>query len=542
MFSQITKHIRDSSLRYDKYFSRLNTLLLIASVLCFGYLIIINTENIFRSQDDLNFFVRQFGRKYLEINSIPDFFDFMVTMGNWPHPKIFGRIQSIISYHILGEINFRYIVLTGNFFILVLFGLIWRVEKIDLKHIISFGLVILLAISHCNFWPILISAYALNLICAYLCLVTFKSEKFWNSGFLSMFATLSTGLGIVFPFLNVFQLNRLNWKKLKSLLPYLLFMILNLWLFKEIIYDTRSSGVTGGEVGSFSIGYVVAKLTYLANFLFRYISVPLAGKNSGILSSFLLMVYLPLIIYWFFNQSKFKKNHLIYITFYWLISGLLAAFLRSDNNLEYFESPPLRYQIHSSFFVGFNILFLSINFLKTHFRSFILNLFIVGVSIGNFAIFHTPNLIQSDKRISNYFIALSNDTKMAKSKYRLLQYGVRKDIYYPNVEDLLHDLEKVQDNVVHKEITDYQVSIKKSDFITNVEYNSNSNQYNDPRSTYLQVNLMNETKFILPLESNKTSKNYKRLSRKMHKLEFYLENETFAKVDTNSLKLVTLNQ
>ncbi len=168
-----------------------------------------NGHNISFHGDDILFFLDQFMRRFLDVDSVSEKIAYFFSISNHPHAKLSGRLISYVHYLLFGMVDFAFLIVAGScilcaFVFAVCFTLVG-----NFLLAVPLG-VILLAPHWTNFWVTLITGYPFLLLYAALIYWLFSRKRDFMALPLCAVAsfTHSPGLLVFVPVLVVLLLSR----------------------------------------------------------------------------------------------------------------------------------------------------------------------------------------------------------------------------------------------------------------------------------------------------------------------------------------------
>lgn len=229
--------------------------------------------NLPRSSDDVYFFLHQFKKFYLDSHSVKVKFDFLTKVSVWPHPKFGGRILQIILFYFQEEVNFRSILIVGNFLILV--PLVSIVSTIDQKKriplfIILSGFVLCPIIN--TIWPIFIVNYAFILLFGFLALYYGEKGYYLLYFIFSLAMVLSHGNGVTISLIGAFLLALYNYRSNNLSPKFGAWMITTVFcclclFYYHIILNRQASLSSENTLDNNLIDIAVFTIKYVPTFL-----------------------------------------------------------------------------------------------------------------------------------------------------------------------------------------------------------------------------------------------------------------------------------
>ena len=322
--------------------------------------------------DDARMFQLHFNDLWVKANGILEHLYYFTRLEKWPHPKITGRVATLISYYSLGEINFVLLNFLGNLGILFTLLLFGKILDQRYKWFILLVLSILMfRVYDQNFWTILSFSFGYRLLFVGLSLYFLNTRKEWLSFVFSFFAVFSGGVGfVVFFVIGLYFLHELvikrQWRAKYNVWALWTIMCLLLFYFGTLegIDSTPSSINKNVTVTIFE------RLTSFITFVF---------SMSGQITDIITVINIPLIysqivgfvgislfIYSVYKLDFKQHKHKVAagMLIYMFVLILIAAILRDDISVIGEASEP-RYLVYSIQFWVSLLLSLSLTYLKS---------------------------------------------------------------------------------------------------------------------------------------------------------------------------------
>ncbi len=168
-----------------------------------------NGHNISFHGDDILFFLDQFMRRFLDVDSVSEKIAYFFSPSHFPHAKLSGRLISTVHYLLFGMVDYTFLKVAGGL-ILCAFVFVVRFTLIgNFLLVIPLG-VILLAPHWVNYWVTLITGYPFLLLYAALIYRLFSRKRDFMALPIAAVAsfTHSPGLLVFVPVLVVLLLSR----------------------------------------------------------------------------------------------------------------------------------------------------------------------------------------------------------------------------------------------------------------------------------------------------------------------------------------------
>jgi len=399
--------------------------------------------------DDLKSFVHQFNIYFLSTDSYLDRLSFFFKVTNQPHPQIFVRISSLLSFMLLGEINFRVINIIGAcsipcFAILMVYH---NYLKTGLATILVCS-VLFVPVAGIVFWKVASITYWMY-VTAFLSLHYIykkRNAEFYMYGFLT---TFGSGMGIIMVplafLIPIVQKNFFN----SSIWKHLVYVLVLFALFFKL---SDFSLVGLGTSGSFA-----AENSLFENLLIKVITIftiigQWANKYYGIENEpfqILIGVFILLCVGFVLlkKKSEIINKPLIVLVLFFLFNSatlVMASFVRIKNISDslwigYFP----RYEGFSAyFFISALLIILSHKFFLIY-KSKLVNVFSgILIVIALLVFYHRltfNNLyLESSKEYSlnnmeNYLFSFSPDAPTYnKNMVLYLPKYMTQKLYIPN--------------------------------------------------------------------------------------------------------------
>ena len=168
-----------------------------------------NGHNISFHDDDILFFLGQFMRRFLDVDSVSEKIAYFFSPSHFPHAKLSGRLIAYVHYLLLGTVDYTFLKVAGG---LILCAFVFAVRFTLIGNFllaVPLG-VILLAPHWPNFWVTLITGYPLLLLYAALIYWLFSRKRDLMALPIAAVAsfTHSPGLLVFVPVLVVLLLSR----------------------------------------------------------------------------------------------------------------------------------------------------------------------------------------------------------------------------------------------------------------------------------------------------------------------------------------------
>lgn len=313
-----------------------STLLILGVFMCALYVIpvvLFGFDAPFRF-DDFNSFVLQFENYFLDQETILSKLKYFVRVTLYPHPQIGVRICSLLSYLLLGKIDFYFLNILGSLFLPIFFLLLIFFERLrSLIEVAIVGSIILVPVAGTIFWKVSIVGSGFGLISVYLCLYFRSKEKLLASTFWAFIALFSGGTGFLSIFLSFcfFRMSEFKTRTRIFLLHYGA-----LFLFLLIFYFVNFSAVqskTDAFVGLKDQGNLLLEISQkLLIFLITSgqafsSHLPIAGTPYSILPGVIVFSGVLLALYIYRNNLRKVKLEIVF-WIYSLLTILIASVLR----------------------------------------------------------------------------------------------------------------------------------------------------------------------------------------------------------------------
>ena len=168
-----------------------------------------NGHNISFHDDDILFFLGQFMRRFLDVDSVSEKIAYFFSPSHFPHAKLSGRLISYVHYLLFGIVDYTFLKVAGG---LILCAFVFAVRFTLVGNFllaVPLG-VILLAPHWTNYWVTLITGYPFLLLYAALIYWLFSRKRDFMALPLCVVAsfTHSPGLLVFVPVLVVLLLSR----------------------------------------------------------------------------------------------------------------------------------------------------------------------------------------------------------------------------------------------------------------------------------------------------------------------------------------------
>jgi len=168
-----------------------------------------NGHNISFHDDDILFFLGQFMRRFLDVDSVSEKIAYFFSPSHFPHAKLSGRLISYVHYLLFGTVDYTFLKVAGGC-VLCAFVFAARFTLIG-NFLLAVPLgVILLAPHWVNYWVTLITGYPFLLLYAALIYWLFSRKRDLMALPITAVAsfTHSPGLLVFVPVLVVLLLSR----------------------------------------------------------------------------------------------------------------------------------------------------------------------------------------------------------------------------------------------------------------------------------------------------------------------------------------------
>lgn len=322
-----------------------------------------------RAYDDCRFFLDQFQQLYVSQTDLFSKFTFLFEKGNWPHPKIVGRLSTIFSYHAFGEVNFKFLNLIGNLALLLIWLLLYKVLKSDDNKLLNISLKLLpvsmilfnYGNTYVTFWTVGSIGFYYYILFSLSAIYYFINDRialFAVALFLTIF---SSGLGFSLVFF-ILTLGILFRKKIginltKKQVFYTSLTVIVSILLLIFVTDVLEVPIKPSKEKS---PFNIISVFSLAMALLGQIASFITFKNFTLSFIFGLIGFFALLYFIFkdlFKNSSPNKAHLFFSIgcLYLLLIVGFAALMR-DNSASFTEPGQPRYHIYS--FVFWSMLFL----------------------------------------------------------------------------------------------------------------------------------------------------------------------------------------
>lgn len=341
--------------RYIKY---LATGLTICVIISFYVILFIGAPNIAISLDDARMFQRHFGEYWVNSDGFLNKLYYFIRLEKWPHPKIIGRIATLISYYSVGSVNITLLTFLGNLGLLLTWLLTYLLLEVKQKIIYLLPITILLFTNYDqNFWTILSFSFGYRFLLVGATLYFLSSHKIYLSFIFSFLAVFSGGVGfLVFPIVALYYLIELyTERKFKKVyLVWFCWGIICLVLFyfftlNSLEYYTKKSTEISTDVGLFSkllsnASYSLSLIGLLTHEELFYI---LSDRQDMIIGGLCLLSLLGML---FFVTLKDKSSKIIFCLMVYMFGLILVAAIMRDDVKVIGENSEPRYLVYSIHF------------------------------------------------------------------------------------------------------------------------------------------------------------------------------------------------
>lgn len=411
------------------------------------YTLLTYNVNIPKASDDVRCFIYQFINDYLYADSIVDKFYYLFEVSTWPHPKIQARVLCILNYHLIGEINFKFMNICGSLFHLGFIYVMFRISKLSPLQFLPIFLFLCIPLRQFLLWSVS-NTGSLNLIFMALMFHTLSKKQYIQSGIYGFLNSFSNGIGfIVFPI--AYLLLMIEQKKFwvinsRKLFIWALIGAISVISFYFIVfYGLPERPSSSADSGGFQISYVASILAYFLTFL----GSSIGNYFDSIYLSFSVGL-LAFVALWISRNQILKNQSLLGLLVYCLIIGLMVAVMRSDYSV-FFEHVWPRHEKYSALFIALTCLFFiksmdSKNVANVGFGSVLItSIVLFGIRFNRNYQFHNKTQGLKLKKIRG-ILEKDKQTKIFASLKEASQIG----LYHPPKN--LHCIEQVEfDTEIH---------------------------------------------------------------------------------------------
>ncbi len=325
------------------------------------YNIFTHTQNLPHAFDDVNFFINQFEKLYLKAQSIPEKIQFLIHRGNWPHPKILGRILSIFHYGSTSSINFRFCNWIGHLYLILFLFLIAYRTKFRFTRVLAPAFLLFIPAIYTFNWAVASNGYFANIAFSFGALVLAKQQKWFASYAMAFLAVFSAGPGIfiLIP-LTIIIATECHYLKTSKILVFSIltnvfisFIFFQFTLEQRLLPAARPSYAMKNEISI--INKIIHSVEHAVFFVTSHLNHNMLTKNypdfSRILSVVIIITLILGCLYLIkVNFEKYRKcSDLFYFLLYLFSVGIVAGFMRAREDVSFVAG---RYEIYSvAFFV-----------------------------------------------------------------------------------------------------------------------------------------------------------------------------------------------
>lgn len=311
-------------------------------------------------KDDFIVFHKQFEDFWLQADSFLDKFNYLVMKSHWPHPKIIGRLATLVGYYTVGYIHLGYIMIFSNIAMICTCITIYLLYFKDKILFILPILLILLQVHHINFWTVAIIAHGTVYIVLLLFFYCLIRQKYLPALFLLFILFFRSGGGflVMIPLAIImfllYQHDKITLKTigLFSGASILFFILFYSFTLSGVLENNRTSSLLKDEVSVNFISKIGSIAAYCLQVLGGFFSsryVPIEHNNYlnftfGIIGIILIIAFL--------YKSKSLSTRLYPVfgaAIYFLLLCMLAGLI-NDKPDQFFETTIIRYKFYSIFF------------------------------------------------------------------------------------------------------------------------------------------------------------------------------------------------
>ncbi len=341
-----------------RYINYVTIGLTIFVMLSFYVILFIGAPNIAISLDDARMFQKHFGEYWINSDGLLNKLYYFIRLEKWPHPKIIGRIATLISYYTIGSVNITLLTFLGNLGLVFTWLLTYFLLEVKRKIVYLLPITILLFTSYGqNFWTILSFSFGYRFLLVGLTLYFLNSRKFYLSFLFSFLAVFSGGVGfLVFPIVALyFFIDLYTERKFKQIyLVWFCWAVICILLFYFLTldsleyYNNKSPKITA-DVGLFSRllsngSYSLSLVGLLSHEKLFYF---LSDRQDIIIGA---LCFLCLLGTSFFVKLSDKKSKISFCLMVYMIGLILVAALMRDDVQVIGENSEPRYLVYSIHF------------------------------------------------------------------------------------------------------------------------------------------------------------------------------------------------
>ena len=346
------------------------------------------------------------------------------------HRIVFGNLVSLISYFLLGKVDFISLSIFGalglfaSFLLIIYIGKKNNLTLIDLLPVpyLMFSLnqwelISWAMASISQYWQLFFSLLAITVISS--------SNRLNNLVLAFIFATIAlyTGGGglLVFPVIFLYLFVR---KDNKS--TFLWFILTCLVVFVYFIFLHYSAPDSSNICRNLAFSHLDIWFQYLLLFLGGYI-VPVAG-NSFFLASLWGFLLLQAFIYFLIKKSYKDNSTAFLITSFSIITGMVIAFNRFDLSLGSALAP--RYYCYTAIF-SVMIYFWAINTFISHQKLICFICTSLSILVFTFSINTNVKLLAERYNILQHTLWYPTDNIAYQHAYEVLQNSINNHSFKP---------------------------------------------------------------------------------------------------------------
>jgi len=302
--------------------------------------------------DDFIFFISQLHNKWLSVSGPKDILSYFFAPAFGIHTQSSSRILGLLSYGILGVINFKFLVIVGNICHLFMAhkfsDFIAKLHQSNYLRLIILSLLLVPLVM--NFRAVFITRFPFHILFVFLCFVFLTRKKIGISFIFFLLATFSVGSGIFAGFVSLLALIIFSFENKKYIPWVLLYLVMaSTLLFFLLSYKTSVAESTLNLSFNAIVSYIAYVMVFIqlsvTPYLMDYKSLPIVYIFIGII---ICSTFIYLLVY------KFKEttnSPLFYLCVYLFLNGFLAGLFRSKG-VDILPDVAARYEHYSVIFIA----------------------------------------------------------------------------------------------------------------------------------------------------------------------------------------------
>ena len=393
--------------------------------------------NIPYSLDDSKVFLRQFNTNFIE-GDLWEKLKFFVTKTNWPHAGIMNKVTCIISYLVLGTINFKFINTIG--FLCILISPFLYCYLYHKSEFLLLLLVLYTALPHhFSYWSVISTGASFTIIFSYIYFHLLHKDKLYKSLPFGFLITFMAGTGFT---INILGILYVLLKKRKLVLFHLISLIfICLYFYNVFIDNPVLSSRNDDSLVPKNLKECLSLIIYFFNALFLSINRYILPIDQYYKFGYVISILITGIVL-FKTRKDLKKNLLnfptIWLLVYWLSIIFIATVMNCDKSILFNKIPP-RYEAYTIPILTIVTTVLYQKFTITQYRNYIYGIVLILSSTLLFVKFNKNVAFQENngefRLIKHKYALLYNRHDILRgAEGRLLQNAIDNKLYKNNLD------------------------------------------------------------------------------------------------------------